>query len=304
MSDDAKSKPSRLGRGLSSLIGEVEAVSTPEAKTTDSGTGGPNEIALDDIRRNPKQPRRTFDETALEELAGSLKAKGVLQAILVRPDPKEKGKYQIIAGERRWRAAKLAGLTSIPAVVRDTDELELLEIGIIENVQRSDLNPIEEAEAYEALMKRFGRTQDSLATSVGKSRVHITNTLRLLQLPEGAREHVRAGHITAGHARAALGAPDPEALVELAVEKGLTVREVEAHAKAAREDTPIETKSARPKPDDKDVDTEALEADLSRSIGLDVDIRHGKNGGELRIKYRDLEQLDDVCRRLTAKRKI
>ncbi len=304
MSDDAKSKPSRLGRGLSSLIGEVEAVSTPEAKTTDSGTGGPNAIALDDIRRNPKQPRRTFDETALEELAGSLKAKGVLQAILVRPDPKEKGKYQIIAGERRWRAAKLAGLTSIPAVVRDTDELELLEIGIIENVQRSDLNPIEEAEAYEALMKRFGRTQDSLATSVGKSRVHITNTLRLLQLPEGAREHVRAGHITAGHARAALGAPDPEALVELAVEKGLTVREVEAHAKAAREDTPIETKSSRPKPDDKDVDTEALEADLSRSIGLDVDIRHGKNGGELRIKYRDLEQLDDVCRRLTAKRKI
>lgn len=304
MSDDAKSKPSRLGRGLSSLIGEVEAVSTSEAKTTDSGTGGPNEIALDDIRRNPKQPRRTFDEAALEELAGSLKAKGVLQAILVRPDPKEKGKYQIIAGERRWRAAKLAGLTSIPAVVRDTDELELLEIGIIENVQRSDLNPIEEAEAYEALMKRFGRTQDSLATSVGKSRVHITNTLRLLQLPEGAREHVRVGHITAGHARAALGAPDPEALVELAVEKGLTVREVEAHAKAAREDTPIETKSARPKPDDKDVDTEALEADLSRSIGLDVDIRHGKNGGELRIKYRDLEQLDDVCRRLTAKRKI
>lgn len=302
MSEDGKTKPSRLGRGLSALIGEVEAVSPPESKSDDNGKGGAAEIAIERIRRNPKQPRRTFDEAALQELADSLKTKGVLQPILVRPDPKQKNDYQIIAGERRWRAAKLAGLTSIPAVIRDTDELELLEIGIIENVQRADLNPIEEAEAYEALMKRFGRTQDSLATSVGKSRVHITNTLRLLQLPESAREHVRAGHITAGHARAALGAPDPEALVDLAVEKGLTVREVEAHAKAAREDTPIETKSARPKPEEKDVDTEALEADLSRSIGLDVDIRHGKNGGELRIKYRDLEQLDDVCRRLTAKR--
>lgn len=302
MSEDGKTKPSRLGRGLSALIGEVEAVSPPDSKSEEGGAKGASEIAIDRIRRNPKQPRRTFDETALQELAESLKTKGVLQPILVRPDPKQKNDYQIIAGERRWRAAKLAGLTSIPAVVRDTDELELLEIGIIENVQRADLNPIEEAEAYDALMQRFGRTQDSLATSVGKSRVHITNTLRLLQLPEAAREHVRAGHITAGHARAALGAPDPEALVEMAVEKGLTVREVEAHAKAAREDTPIETKSARPKPDEKDVDTEALEADLSRSIGLDVDIRHGKNGGELRIKYRDLEQLDDVCRRLTAKR--
>ena len=304
MSDDTKSKPSRLGRGLSSLIGEVEAVSPPEARTAGGSKGSSNEIAIDKIRRNPKQPRRTFDEAALQELAESLKSKGVLQPILVRPDPKEKNEYQIIAGERRWRAAKLAGLTSIPAVVRDTDELELLEIGIIENVQRADLNPIEEAEAYEALMKRFGRTQDSLATSVGKSRVHITNTLRLLQLPEGAREYVRDGKVTAGHARAALGAPDPEALVELAVEKGLTVREVEAHDKAAREDTPVETKSARLKSEEKDVDTEALEADLSRSIGLDVDIRHGKNGGELRIKYRDLEQLDDVCRRLTAKRNI
>ncbi|MAN46958.1 MAG: ParB/RepB/Spo0J family partition protein [Alphaproteobacteria bacterium] len=304
MSEDAKSKPSRLGRGLSALIGEVEGVSRPEADSTGGKSEGGSEIAIDLIRRNPSQPRRTFDESALKELAESLKSRGVLQAILVRPDPKETGKYQIIAGERRWRAAKMAGLTSIPAVIRDTDELELLEIGIIENVQRSDLNPIEEAEAYEALMKRFGRTQDSLATSVGKSRVHIANTLRLLQLPEAAREHVREGRITAGHARAALGAPDPEALIDMAVEKGLTVRDVEARAKAAREGGPIETKSAKPKPDEKDVDTEALEADLSRQLGLDVDIRHGKNGGELRIKYRDLEQLDDVCRRLTAKRKL
>jgi ParB family chromosome partitioning protein len=167
-------------------------------------------------------------------LADSIRTKGILQAILVRPDPKEPGKYQIIAGERRWRAARLAGLESIPAVVRNLDELELLEIGIIENVQRADLNPIEEAEAYEALMNRFGRTQESLASSVGKSRVHITNTLRLLQLPEAARAYVREGKVTAGHARAALGAPDPEAVIEMAAERGLSVREVEALVKGAQ----------------------------------------------------------------------
>ena len=303
MTDDAKSKPSRLGRGLSALMGEIDAVG---AVPTTEGKAAPatvsNEIDIDLIRRNPAQPRRTFDETALNELAESLKAKGVLQAILVRPDPKDRGKFQIIAGERRWRAAKIAGLKSIPALVREIDELELLEIGIIENVQRADLNPIEEAEAYEALMKRFGRTQDSLAQSVGKSRVHIANTLRLLQLPESARAYVRDGKLSAGHARAALGAPDPEALIRMAAEKGLSVRDVESRAKDAREGGTIETKSAKSTGTEKDVDTEALEADLTRTLGLAVDIRHGKDGGELRIRYRDLEQLDDVCRRLTAKR--
>jgi ParB family transcriptional regulator, chromosome partitioning protein len=303
MSEEAKSKPARLGRGLSALMGEVDAVGASSDKELSAKPGvASNEIDIDLIRRNPAQPRRTFDEGALNELAESLKSKGVLQAILVRPDPKEKGKFQIIAGERRWRAAKIAGLKSIPALVRDIDELELLEIGIIENVQRADLNPIEEAEAYEALMKRFGRTQDSLANSVGKSRVHIANTLRLLQLPESARAFVRDGKLSAGHARAALGAPDPEALIRLAAEKGLSVRDVEAKAKEAREGGPVETKSAKQMADEKDVDTEALEADLTRTLGLAVDIRHGKNGGELRIQYRDLEQLDDVCRRLTAKR--
>jgi len=301
MVEEPKHKQSRLGRGLSALIGEVEA-STPAAPAAGSAPpAGVNEIPIDHIRRNPAQPRRTFDDASLQELADSIRTKGVLQAILVRPDPKDPGKYQIIAGERRWRAAKLAGLGAIPAVVRNLDELELLEVGIIENVQRADLNPIEEAEAYEALMKRFGRTQDSLATSVGKSRVHITNTLRLLQLPEAARAFVRSGKVSAGHARAALGAPDPAALVELAAAQGLSVREVEALAKGAR-DGGIETKSARASAEEKDVDTEALEADLSRQLGLEVDIRHGRNGGELRIKYRDLEQLDDVCRRLTRRK--
>jgi ParB family chromosome partitioning protein len=303
MANEQKQKPSRLGRGLSALIGEVEA-STPAKpeEGTSTSSNGVNEISIKSIRRNPAQPRRTFNETALQELADSIRTKGVLQAILVRPDPKEPGKYQIIAGERRWRAARLAGLEAIPAVVRNLDELELLEIGIIENVQRADLNPIEEAEAYEALMSRFGRTQESLATSVGKSRVHITNTLRLLQLPEAARAYVREGKVTAGHARAALGAPDPEAVIEMAAERGLSVREVEALVKGAKDGGSFETKPAKSKAPEKDVDTEALEADLMRQLGLQVDIRHGKNGGELRIKYRDLEQLDDVCRRLTRKK--
>jgi ParB family chromosome partitioning protein len=307
--DDGR-RTSRLGRGLSALIGEVEAmgVRTPAAAVPAPElppTEKPNEIALDLIRRNPAQPRRSFDEGELRELAESLKTKGVLQAILVRPDPKETGKYQIIAGERRWRAARMAGMTHIPAVVREVDELALLEFGIIENVQRADLNPIDEAEAYEALIKRFGRTQESLATSVGKSRAHITNTLRLLQLPEAARVHVRAGRISAGHARAALGGANPEALIDLAIEKGLSVRDVEARARVSRDAVPFETKSMPPKPAiEKDVDTEALEADISRELGLIVDIRHGREGGEIRIKYRDLEQLDEVCKRLTAKRKL
>jgi ParB family chromosome partitioning protein len=309
-SDDGRGRPvSRLGRGLSALIGEVENLNARPpagAPATDlPPTEKPNEISIDLIRRNPAQPRRTFDEAELRELADSLKTKGVLQAILVRPDPKEQGKFQIIAGERRWRAARLAGLATIPAVVREVDELALLEIGIIENVQRADLNPIDEAEAYDALIKRFGRTQDSLATSVGKSRAHITNTLRLLQLPEGARMHVRAGRISAGHARAALGGADPESLIQLAIEKGLSVREVEAKARESK-GPGLETKSmpAATLPADKDINTEALEADISRELGLVVDIRHGREGGEIRIKYRDLEQLDDVCKRLTAKRRI
>ena len=305
--DDGR-RVSRLGRGLSALIGEVEAMGVRSPSATGPApdvppTERPNEIALDLIRRNPGQPRRSFDDGELRELAESLKTKGVLQAILVRTDPKETGKYQIIAGERRWRAARMAGLTHIPAVVKEVDELALLEIGIIENVQRADLNPIDEAEAYDALIKRFGRTQDSLATSVGKSRVHISNTLRLLQLPEMARKHVREGRISAGHARAALSGADPEALIELAIARGLSVRELEAKARESRE-THLETKSMPPKPAiEKDVDTESLEADLSRELGLVVDIRHGREGGEIRIKYRELEQLDDVCRRLTAKRR-
>jgi ParB family chromosome partitioning protein len=307
MINDPKGRP-RLGKGLSALMGEVEGAN-PVARVTSEGpapTAGVAEVPINRIQPNPAQPRRHFDEDKLNELAESLKTKGVLQAILVRPDPKDSQRYQIIAGERRWRAAKLAGLDRIPVVVRDVDELELLEVGIIENVQRADLNPIEEAEAYGALMKRFGRTQESLAASVGKSRVHITNTLRLLNLSESARDHLRAGRISAGAARAAMGGEDPDLLIEQAVEKKLSVRDVEALARLSRGAVPPVSggsPDSKAKPKLKDVDTEALESDLMRTLGLMVDIRHkDAGGGELRIKYRDLEQLDDVCRRLTAKR--
>jgi len=303
MAADPKPKAKRLGRGLSALIGEVEGVGSYSSEegeappVTDAAT-----IAIGDIRPNPQQPRRHFGEAELAELSESIRAKGVLQAILVRPDPKETGKYQIIAGERRWRAAKQAGLTEIPATIRNLDELELLEIGIIENVQRTDLNPIEEAEAYGALMKRFGRTQEGLAESVGKSRAHIANTIRLLNLSETARNHLREGRISAGHARAALGAPDPDAVIAMTVQKNLSVRDVEGLVKRAKNDGSLDAIARKVGASEKDVDTEALEADLSRALGLDVDIRHKASGGELRIKYRDLEQLDDLCRKLTAKR--
>lgn len=306
MIEENKAKPSRLGKGLSALMGEVEAVSVP-AKPQLSGeapVAGVAEMPLKMITRNPAQPRRHFDQEKLEELANSLKTKGVLQAILVRPDPKGGPTFQIIAGERRFRAAKLAGLETIPAVVRDVDELELLEVGIIENVQRADLNPVEEAEAYGALIKRFGRTQESLASSVGKSRAHIANTLRLLNLSETARTHLREGRISAGHARAALGGEDPDLLIEQAVAKKLSVRDVEALARLSKGAIPPlpGQGTAKIAPALKDVDTEALEADLMRTLGLVVDIRDKNGSGEMRIKYRDLEQLDDVCRRLTAKR--
>lgn len=301
-------KQSRLGKGLSALIGEVEGVglATPEETTSAPapGAGGSpvDEYQIADIRPNPAQPRRTFSEQELDELATSIKQRGVLQAIILRPDPDAPNQYQIVAGERRWRAAQRAGLTTIPAIVRDMDELQLLEVGIIENVQREDLNPIEEAEAYGALIKRFGRTQENLAESVGKSRAHIANTLRLLNLGETAREHLRQGRISAGHARAALGAPDPDPVVDMAVAKSMSVREVEALVKRLKDGNALDTVASKVNAIDKDVDTEALESDLARVLGLKVDIRQGAKGGELRIKYGDLEQLDELCRRLTAKR--
>jgi len=305
-------KQAKLGRGLSALLGDYSGarnvVDTPVPANSGSGANDDpgtedfptSEIAIDRIVPNPKQPRRTFIDAELEELADSIRAKGVIQPILVRPDPNQPEMFEIIAGERRWRAARRAGLAVIPAVVREMDDRETLEIAIIENVQRADLNPVEEAEAYKALIDRFGRTQDSVAAQVGKSREHVSNTMRLLGLPEDVREHVREGRLSAGHARALLKTADPSALAVQVIAKGLSVRDTEALAKGAK---PGGKPGAKEAAEDKDVDTKALELDLQRALGLDVDIRHvnGK-GGEVRIKYAQLEQLDEICRLLSRPR--
>jgi ParB family transcriptional regulator, chromosome partitioning protein len=297
-------KTARLGRGLSALLGDYAGARNAieggmaDGQAAAEVSGPASAIAIDRIMPNPKQPRRTFGEAELEELAESIRTKGVIQAILVRPDPINAEMFEIVAGERRWRAARRAGLTEIPAVVREMDDREMLEIAIIENVQRADLNAVEEAEAYKALMDRFGRTQDSVATQVGKSREHVANTLRLLNLPDDVREHVREGRLTAGHARALLKTQDPSQLAIAVIQKALSVRDTEALAKDEKA-----AKAGTVKPaDDKDVDTKALELDLQRALGLDVDIRHSSKGGEVRIRYAQLEQLDEICRLLSRGR--
>lgn len=304
-------KQARLGRGLSALLGDYAgARNAIEAGTIEAGNDmtqdgpstedlSPSEIAIDRIVPNPKQPRRTFVEAELEELAESIRTKGVIMPILVRPDPNQAEMFEIIAGERRWRAARRAGLSVVPAVVREMDDREMLEIAIIENVQRSDLNAVEEAEAYKALIDRFGRTQESVAQQVGKSREHVSNTLRLLSLPDDVREHVREGRLTAGHGRALLKTSDPAGFAATVIARQLSVRETEALSKADKAGGKFEIKPG----EEKDVDTKALELDLQRALGLAVDIRHvnGK-GGEVRIKYAQLEQLDEICRLLSRPR--
>lgn len=270
-----------LGRGLSALLDEVEA-------PAEAGRAGLTELPVEAIKASPSQPRRRFDEADLEELAVSIREKGVLQPILVRPAVFA-NEYEIVAGERRWRAAVRSGARTIPALVRSLSDAEVLEIAIVENVQRVDLSPIEEAEGYRALMDRFERTQADVAQVVGKSRVYVANALRLLQLPEPVKEMVREGRLTAGHARPLIGAPDAERLAEQVAERGLTVRQAETLARGRR---------AAPRRR-KDADTAALENDLSEVLGLRVEIRDAGGSGELRIGYASLEQLDDLCRRLT-----
>lgn len=279
-----------LGRGLSALLGEADAA-TPGAPEA----AGTRDIPIELIRRNPDQPRRAFSEDEIEELAASIREKGVLQPILVRPAPGAEGEFQLVAGERRWRASQRAGLRAMPALVRELDDLQVLEIAIVENVQRQDLNALEEALGYRALMDKFGRTQEAVAQVVGKSRPHVANALRLLTLPSEVQAMVTDGRLSVGHARAIASAPDPAALARQVVDKGLNVRETEALARKAPE-----TKSAKPRTGvTRDADTAALEGDLSEVLGLDVEIRDKGGVGELRIRYATLEQLDDLCRRLT-----
>ena len=279
-----------LGRGLSALLGEAEEIS----HAVDPAEGV-REIPIELIHANPEQPRRHFAAAELSELEQSIRDKGVLQPILVRPSPRTRNEYEIVAGERRWRAAQQAGLTAIPALVRTLDDDRAFEIAIVENVQREDLNPLEEAQGYSVLINRFGHTQDQVAQAVGKSRSHIANILRLNQLAEGVRDHVIAGRLSAGHARALLTAEHPERLADLAVERGLSVREVEALART-RPGGP--KKASGPRGKTKDADTASLEVDLEDALGMSVDVADRGGVGQVTIKYASLEQLDEICRRL------
>jgi ParB family chromosome partitioning protein len=263
-----------------------------------SAPAGVQMAPIESLRPNPDQPRKIFDRDDLEELAASIRDKGVLQPILVRSHPKEDGVWQIIAGERRWRAAQLARLTEAPIIVKEMDDVAVFEVAIIENVQRADLNPLEEADAYRTLMERFGRTQDAVAGVVGKSRSHVANILRLLQLPEGVLQHVRTGKLSAGHARALITAPDPVTLADQIVSEGLNVRQAEALARRAAEGPRGRKPGSAASGGEGSADVAALEQDLADALGLRVQLADRGGKGELTITYGNLEQLDDLCRRL------
>jgi ParB family chromosome partitioning protein len=284
-----------LGKGLSALLndGDVQSAASP-------AENGAQLVAIDDLAANPDQPRRVFSDDDLNALADSIAEKGVLQPVLVRPSPDGTG-FQIVAGERRWRAAQRAKLHEIPVLVRDLTDRETLEIAIVENVQRADLNPVEEARAYKQLVERFEHTQDEISRAVGKSRSHVANMMRLLALPEPVLDHLANGRLSAGHARAVATANDPAALAEQIIRDGLNVRQAEKLAKTSdRKDAPEKKSAARVK----DADTRALEDDLSHRLGLSVEIDHGKGksgeAGSVTIRYTKLDQLDDICRRLNA----
>ncbi|TWG50094.1 ParB/RepB/Spo0J family partition protein [Aminobacter sp. J44] len=289
MSEDPSRR--RLGRGLAALIGEMDK---PVEQVTAPRIGADNKVPIEFVHPNPRNPRRSFAEEELSDLAQSIREHGVVQPVVVRTATG--GRYEIIAGERRWRAAQLAGLAEIPVIIREVDDRVALELAIIENVQRSDLNPVEEALGYQQLIDEHNYTQADLGQVIGKSRSHVANTLRLLKLPNEVRQMLVDGVLSAGHARTLVTAEDPVALAKLIVEEGLSVRQAEALAQMPAD------QAAKPKaaPAEKDADTIALEKTLSDIIGLKVAINHGKRGGELRIAYKTLEQLDEICHRLRS----
>lgn len=286
-----------LGRGLSALMADVALGDGPPVD--DAGRKGVSLLPIEKLRANPLQPRRDFDAEALADLSASIRAKGVLQPLIVRPAAVV-GEYEIVAGERRWRAAQMAQLHELPAIVRDLDDTEVLEIAIIENIQRADLNAIEEAMGFRQLMDRFGHTQERIAQALSKSRSHIANLLRLLTLPDLVQDMVRLGQLSAGHARAVITSADPAALARIVVDRGLSVRETEklARSHAAK----AETKASRRIRAEKDPDTRALEADLSANLGMSVRIDHERGGstGVLSVRYQTLDQLDALCRGLST----
>ncbi|MGA9658191.1 MAG: ParB/RepB/Spo0J family partition protein [Asticcacaulis sp.] len=289
-----------LGRGLSALLGDQGTNSPMTDAATQAERGAESlrgmEQPIELLVRNPDQPRRLFNETEIEELAASIREKGILQPILVRSAPGQSGHYQIIAGERRWRAAQKAGLHTVPVIIREMDDLDVLEIGIIENVQRTDLNPIEEARAYKVLQDRFGRTQDALSQVVSKSRSHIANVLRLLNLPDVIQDHVLQGRLSSGHARALITAKNAIGLADEVIAKGLSVRQTEA---LVRDEQATPKPASAPKTRTQtNADILSLEQDLQEALGLVVRLDDRSGKGELRLGYTSLEQLDDLCRKL------
>jgi ParB family chromosome partitioning protein len=288
---------SRLGRGLAALIGDVGQESQNTTQDNNAGGRKPRRAPIENLRTNPRNPRKTFTEAELEELSASVRERGIIQPIVVRALRDDK--FEIIAGERRWRAAQRAGLHDVPIVVVEATDAQSLELAIIENVQRADLNAMEEAAGYQALMDTFNHSQDDVAQIVGKSRSHVANTLRLLKLSEPVRAYVAAGKLSAGHARMLVGQPNADELANDIVNRGLNVRQAEA---MARQSGKVQAKPAKA---GKDADTRALEKQLSDALGYAVSIdQRGKGanlGGSVKISYRTLEQLDDIIRRL-AKR--
>jgi ParB family chromosome partitioning protein len=310
-----KKKPQNrgLGRGLSALMSDINSMPDADFSPKPSKdkalhpseleTEGPDVtdrrvqfVSIDKLERNADQPRRYFDKEKLSELTESIKSKGVLQPILVRPLPGGKlGRFQIVAGERRWQASTAAGLTTMPVLIRDLNDEEILQIGVIENVQRADLNPIEEAKAYDALITQFYRKQDEVAEAVGKSRSYITNMLRLLKLPELAQGMLATGKITTGHARAIISAPDPSALAREISEKSLSVREAEDWVRRIKKSDGRLAKARRYK----DADTQSVEKGLTETLGLKVDLDHRGSGGVLKIFYKKNDQLEALIKKLS-----
>ncbi|MDB2369356.1 ParB/RepB/Spo0J family partition protein [Planktomarina temperata] len=285
-----------LGRGLSALMADIEPAVGGSGPI---GSDRRNDmlVPIENINPNPDQPRRHFDVDDLNDLAGSIRSKGIIQPLVVRAHPGKTGEYEIVAGERRWRASQLAQLHELPVVVREFSDQDVLEIAIIENIQRADLNPIEEAIGYRQLMDKFGHTQEQMAEALGKSRPHIANVLRLLALPEDVQSLVVNGSLSSGHARALITAPNASDLARVVVARGLSVRQTEKLVKE-----PKTSGKERVSKSVKDADTRALEGDLSAALEMVVSITHnpGQEGGSITVRYKNLEQLDELCRHLAG----
>src|SRR5438445_5018071 len=296
MSEDQSRK--RLGRGLAALIGEIDRPAAPEKPSAVAADG---KVPIEFVSPNPKNPRRHFGDAELTDLAQSIREHGVVQPVVARPSPTQAGRYEIIAGERRWRAAQRAGLTEIPVIVREVNDRTALELAIIENVQRTDLNAVEEALGYQQLIDDHGYTQADLGNVIGKSRSHVASTLRLLKVPDVIRDMLVDGALSAGHARTLVTAEDPAGLAKRIVEEGLSVRQAEALAQMPAGPTPAKPRQPPAAPEN-DTDTLALETLMIDTLGMIVAIDHKGQGGELRVSYRSLEQLDELCRRLKQER--